>query len=120
MTHQNEIQICKLAAQAVLRDGHVTDAEMQLLDRLIAHFGMTPEERRDILARNIDDDVIAMARGITDAESRREALVRLAEAVSVDGQVARSERSLLAKCAQAMEISEETLREITQGKVDWT
>lgn len=119
MTHEDQIRICKLAAYAILRDGYITDAEMQLIDRLIAHFGMTPDERKEILARNIDDDATILAQEITSYTARQEALVHLAEAVSVDGHVTRSERSLLLKCAQVMEISEETLREITAHTIHW-
>ena len=70
MTHEDEIRICKLAAHAILRDGCITDTEMQSIDRLITHFGMTPEERRDILARNIDDDATVLAREIERASCR--------------------------------------------------
>lgn len=119
MTHEDEIRICKLAAHAILRDGHITDAEMQLIDRFIAHFGMNPAERRDILARNIDEDVAAMAAEISSDEARRETLMRLAEAVSVDGHVAHSERSIILKCAHVMGIDDKTLFEITAGKIKW-
>lgn len=120
MTHDEEIRICKMAAQTILRDGRITDAEMQLIDRLISGFGMTPEERRDILARNIDDDITVMARSFSESPARKEALLRMCEAVAVDGKVTPSERSLLLKCAAAMNVPEETLREWTAGCIDWT
>ncbi len=112
MKREDQIQVCKLVAQAIFIDGQLTDNEMQMLDKLLAHFEITKEEKKDILARNIDDDVAAMAALIEGDDAKKEALVQLAQAISVDGSISRSERGLLVRCAEAMGFSTETMREI--------
>jgi len=112
MTREEQIQVCKLVAQAIFIDGLLTDNEMQMFDRLLAHFEITPAEKKIIVTRNLEDDVGAMAREIQGEEARAEALVHLAKAITVDGHTTTSEREILTRCAAAMEITPERLREL--------
>jgi len=117
MTREDQILVCKLVAQAIFIDGQLTDNEMQLFDRLLTHFEITPAEKKIIVARNLEDDVTAMAAAIQSDEARHEALVQLAQAISADGHTTGSERDILGKCAKAMGFSEEKMKEIVSPHV---
>jgi len=117
MTREDQIQVCKLVAQAIFIDGQLTDNEMQMFDRLLAHFGITPAEKKLIVARNLEDDVAAMAREIRSEEARHEALVQLAQAITADGHTTTSEREILVRCAGAMDIPPEKLRELVAAHI---
>jgi uncharacterized tellurite resistance protein B-like protein len=112
MTREDQIQVCKLVAQAIFIDGQLTDNEMQLFDRLLKHFEITPAEKKIIVARNVEDDVAAMAQAIQGEDGKTEALIQLAQAISADGRTTGSERDILQKCARAMGVSDEKLREL--------
>ena len=112
MTREDQILVCKLVAQAIFIDGQLTDNEMQLFDRLLKHFEITPAEKKIIVARNLEDDVAAIAGAIQSEEARNEALLQLAQAILADGQATGSERDILHKCAKAMGFSDEKVQEV--------
>ncbi|PKN46586.1 MAG: hypothetical protein CVU59_05650 [Deltaproteobacteria bacterium HGW-Deltaproteobacteria-17] len=112
MTREDQIQVCKLVAQAIFIDGQLTDNEMQMFDRLLTHFEITPAEKKIIVARNLDDDVRAMAQAIQGEDGKTEALVQLAQAITADGHTTGSERDILHRCADAMGIPPDRLKEI--------
>jgi len=120
MTRDDQILVCKLVAQAIFIDGQLTDHEMELFDRLLSQFEITPAEKKLIVARNIEDDVAAMAAAIQSEDARHEALVQLARAISADGHTTGSERDILGKCARAMGFSEEKINEIVSANVSGT
>ncbi len=117
MTREEQIQVCKLVAQAIFIDGLLTDNEMQMFDRLLAHFQITPAEKKLIVTRNLEDDVGEIAREIKDEAARAEALVQLAQAITVDGHTTTSEREILSRCAAAMDVTPERLRELVAAHI---
>jgi uncharacterized tellurite resistance protein B-like protein len=106
MEMSERVQICKVVAQAILADGQLTDAEHELLTRLMDRYGLDGEQRKDVLARNIGDDPAALAEGIAGFETKNELLVELALAVAADGELRTSERQLLSSVAAAIGVGE--------------
>lgn len=117
MEKADKLQICKVVAQAILADVQITDAERDLLDKLMDRFELDPGERRDVLNRNLDDDAAEMAKGIQDADSKNQLLVELALAVAVDGSISAPERALLDKVAEALGVTAEDLDLMIQAAI---
>jgi uncharacterized tellurite resistance protein B-like protein len=109
MELNDQIQICKVVARAVLADGQLTDTELAFLKTLMDKYGLDDEQRKDVMNRNIDDDVAEMAEQVTAFESKNELLAELAQAVAVDGEISSSEKTLLADVAQALGIDQAEL-----------
>jgi uncharacterized tellurite resistance protein B-like protein len=107
---KNRLEICKITAQAVLADGCITDAEREFLDKLMTRYGIAPADRKEILNRNIGDDVTELLNGLADdEEAKNDLLVELALAVAVDGTISSSERALVGRVASVLHVSEEDL-----------
>jgi len=104
METNDKIQICKVVARAVLADAQLTDTELAFLNRLMDKYELDTAQRKEVMARNIDDDVSEMAEHITEFESKNELLAELAQAVAVDGELSSSEKQLLADVAVALGI----------------
>jgi len=102
METADEIRICKVVAQAILADGQLTDEERTFLAKLMDRYGLDEEQRKDVMARNIDDDPAALAEGISEFDTVNELLVELAMAVAADGEITGSERDLLESVAGAL------------------
>lgn len=109
MELKDKIQICKIVAQAILADTHITDSERELLEKLMDRYGLDAEQKKDVLARNLDDDASVFAADISSLESKSELLVELAMAVAVDGEIAPQERVLLERVAEVLDISKAEL-----------
>jgi uncharacterized tellurite resistance protein B-like protein len=114
MDLEDKIQICKVVARAVLADGQLTDTELSFLDRLMGKYGLDDEQRKDVMARNIDDDVVEMTEQISGLESKDALLSELAKAVAVDGEVSSSEKSLLSDVAQALGVEQDELDKLVE------
>jgi uncharacterized tellurite resistance protein B-like protein len=109
LTKKDQVQICKVVAQAILADGRLEDSERTLLDELMGRYGLDDAERKDVLSRNIGDDPAALAAGIEAPETKNALLVELAMAVSVDGALSHAERDLIDEVASAIGIDREEL-----------
>ncbi|HUT76600.1 MAG TPA: TerB family tellurite resistance protein [Polyangia bacterium] len=96
------VQICKVVAQAILADGQLTDAERELLTKLMDRYELDGEQRKEVLARNIGDDAAMLAEGISGFETKNELLVELAMAVAADGRLSPAERQLVSSVAAAI------------------
>ena len=109
MDMKNKVEICKIVAQAVLSDARITDSESEFLGKLMDRYEITAEVRKEILAQNIGDDLTELLGGLGDEEAKNELLVELALAVAVDGEISSSERKLMNRVAEALDISSEDL-----------
>jgi uncharacterized tellurite resistance protein B-like protein len=109
MEQKDKIQICKVVAQAILADAQITDSERELLEKLMDRYELDDDQRKEVLNRNLDDDAAAMASEISAEEPKNELLVELAMAVAVDGEIAKSERELLDRVAEALSIAKPDL-----------
>jgi tellurite resistance protein len=105
MDIKDRVQICKVVAQAILVDAQITDSERELLETLMNKYELSEDQKREVLARNIGDDPVAMVREINGVEPINELIVELALAVAVDGEVSSSEMALMAKIAQIFDIT---------------
>ncbi|MFA5718314.1 MAG: hypothetical protein GX146_04380 [Myxococcales bacterium] len=102
MQHEDRVKICSAVAQAILSDGQVTDDERAFIDNLMARWELTDAERKEVLRRNLDDDVEALVAGIEGFASRNALMVELVMAVAADGELSATERDLLMQVAQAL------------------
>ena len=109
MELNDKIQICKVVAQAILADGQLTDTESEFLADLMNRYELTDEQRKEIMARDIDDDPGALAKQVTDRESQNQLVVELAMAIASDGEFSSSEKQLLNKVAAAMKMDQADL-----------
>ncbi len=105
----DKVQICKVAAQAVLSDGRLTDEERGQIYRLMDRYELSEEQRADVLDRNIEDDVARLAAGLTEFDTKNELLVELAMAVAADGDISKPEQRLLESVADALEVDRDEL-----------
>jgi uncharacterized tellurite resistance protein B-like protein len=109
MEIDDKLQICKVVAQAILSDGQITDSEHAFIQKLMEKYALSPEQKKEVLARNIDDDVGSMAAEVSVFDSQNELLTELALAVVVDGKIAPAEKDLLKRVAAAMNLAEADL-----------
>jgi uncharacterized tellurite resistance protein B-like protein len=109
METKDKIQICKVVAQAILSDGQITDSEHEFIQKLMDKYALSPDDRKEVLARNIDDDAAGMAGEVTVFDSQNELLTELALTVVVDGEIAAAEKNLLKRVAKAMNVGEAEL-----------
>jgi uncharacterized tellurite resistance protein B-like protein len=109
MEIDDKLQICKVVAQAILSDGQITDSEHAFIQKLMEKYALSPEQKKEVLARNIDDDVGSMAAEVSVFDSQNELLTELALAVVVDGKIAPAEKDLLKRVAAAMNMAEADL-----------
>jgi uncharacterized tellurite resistance protein B-like protein len=112
LSRNDKVQICKVVAQAILADGRLEDSERALLGELMDRYELDAAERRDVMARNIDDDPTALAAGVEAADAKNALLVELAMAVSVDGGLAKAEHQLIAAVADAIGVPQSELDDL--------
>lgn len=109
MELKDKIQICKVVARAVLADAQLTDTELSFLNRLMDKYELDDAQRKDVMARNIDDDVVEMAEQISEFDSKNKLLTELAQVVAIDGEISSSEKQLLADVAAALGVDQAEL-----------
>ena len=112
LTKKDQVQICKVVAQAIVADGRLADGERAHLNELMDRYGLDDAERKDVMARNIDDDPAALAAGVEAPDAKNALIVELAMAVSVDGGLAKTERQLIAEVATALGVETAELDEL--------
>lgn len=94
---------CEIVAQLVIADGKVTDAERDLLIRLMDRFGFDAEDRAAVF-NSVDHGAPIFDRlAALDAEMRRMLLVELQAAAEVDGEVGPAEAQILDEVRSAIE-----------------
>ena len=107
LSRKDQVQICKVVAQAILADGRLNDEERALLNELMDRYGLDDAERRDVMARNIDDDPAALAAGIEALETKNALLVELAMAVAADGALSPAEKDLITSVAEVLGVPQD-------------
>jgi uncharacterized tellurite resistance protein B-like protein len=114
LTKKDQVQICKVVAQAILADAQLADSERALLNDLMDRYGLDAAERKDVMARNLGDDPAALAAGVEAADAKNALIVELAMAVSVDGGLAKTERQLIDEVATALGVDKAELDELVK------
>ena len=109
MEKQDQIQICKVIAQAIMADAQITDEEHEFLTKLMDRYELDDAQRKDVMNRNMDDDPAAMAKEIGAVESKDALLGELLSAIAADGKVAPQERSLLDTVGKAIGMTPEEI-----------
>ena len=117
MEMKTKVEICKIVAQAVLSDARITDSEYEFIGKLMDRYEIDEAAKKAILAQNIGDDLTALLREFSDEEARNELLVELALAVAVDGEISSSERALLGRVAEALQVTEADLNLMLQAAI---
>ena len=114
MEQKDKVQICKVVAQAILADGQLTDSEREFLDTLMNIYGLSGEEKNDVMARNIGDDPAELAAEITEYQSKNELMVELAKAIASDGELSSSEREFIKKIAEEIGVEESEIENLVE------
>jgi uncharacterized tellurite resistance protein B-like protein len=109
MVRIDKFEICKLVAQAILADAQITDSERDFLTKLMDRYELNEQERQEMVSRDIGEDPSDIVKMLASDEARNELLVELALAVAVDGEISSSERALLNRIAEIMDITQADL-----------
>jgi uncharacterized tellurite resistance protein B-like protein len=109
MDTTDKTEICKVVASAILADAQITDTEYDFLNKLMDGYGIQGDDRKAILARNIGEDLEASITKIKTDGSENELLVQLALAVAADGDISSSERQLLGRIADLLDVTDADL-----------
>jgi uncharacterized tellurite resistance protein B-like protein len=115
MDKNDQIQICKVIAQAIMADAQITDEEHEFLTRLMDRYELDEAQRKDVMNRNMDDDPAAMVKEIGGLESKDELLGELLSAIAVDGEVAPQEKALLQTVGKAIGMTPEELEMVLEN-----
>ena len=118
MEIRDKMVICKVVAQSVLSDAAVTDEERAFLDKLMDSYGLDAAQRKEVLHRNIGDDVSELARELGGQEARKTMLKELAGAVAADGVFAASEEELIARVGAALGVAPEEIERLIGDAVE--
>lgn len=118
MDMKNKIKICKIVAQAILADARITDSERSFLGKLMDRYELSEQARNEILTRNIGEDLTDLLESLEDDDARNDLLVELALAVAVDGEISSSERALLGRVAEVLQVSDDDLNLMLEAAVN--
>jgi uncharacterized tellurite resistance protein B-like protein len=103
-------KIVRLIEAVVAADGVVSDDEREFLQRVMARFGISDQDRADHIVASAPGAATATLRALApDVQVRVMAL--LVEAAVVDGHVAPEERALLLASAATLGIEAQALEE---------
>jgi len=109
-------RVCQLIAGIVIADDDLDPAEEAFIDRLIARFGLS-EEDRDALFPIVDADEAAGAMKTLPAAVCTETLELLIQAAVADGKVVDVERDYLGAVAKALDVADEDLEKRIAAKL---
>jgi uncharacterized tellurite resistance protein B-like protein len=96
--------VCRLIAGIVVSDDDLDATEDAFVDRMLAKFGLPPEEREAIFPI-LDRSEAADAIRALSPDVQKEALGLLLEAAAADGKIAKEEREYLAAVADELHIA---------------
>lgn len=99
MNKSDQLMTCKVVAQAILVDGHLTDEELTLLNNLMDQYGLSDEERKEVRARNLDDSVASLLEGFSSVTEITALITEIATVVASDGDIAPREHEFLSSLA---------------------
>jgi uncharacterized tellurite resistance protein B-like protein len=107
---EQRLKVVELIEAVIAADGAVTDAERELLRRVIDRFGLSAEERADRLVPSDLGRATTTLRGL-DSDLQTRVMALLVEAAVVDGHVAPEEHALLLASAATLGIEASALEE---------
>jgi uncharacterized tellurite resistance protein B-like protein len=97
MSPEDRKRFVQIVGQVLIADGILGDAEREHLDRVMDELGMPDAERKEALKGiDLDSDVAERVAALS-PEARGQLVGAVERAVSVDGDVPKSEAYLLAK-----------------------
>jgi uncharacterized tellurite resistance protein B-like protein len=95
MSPEDRKRFVQIVGQVLIADGILGDAEREHLDRVMDELGMADTERKEALKGiDLDSDVAERVAGLS-AEAKGQLVAAVERAVSVDGDVPKSEAQLL-------------------------
>jgi len=97
----NRVLRCKIIAHMLIADGMMTADEKAFLRDCMDSLELTDEERDRVLAIDPDEDVVAEARALPEAE-RREVVELLVRAALADGKLSPYELQLVKDVTAAL------------------
>ena len=103
-------KVCQLVAGIVITDEDLDPREEAFVDRMLARFGLT-EDQRDVIFPLVDGAEAAETIAQMPRAVQEEAFGLLLEAAAADGKVVDEEREYLSAVARAMSISDAELEE---------
>ncbi|MBN2724909.1 MAG: TerB family tellurite resistance protein [Deltaproteobacteria bacterium] len=112
MEKKEKLAICKVVCQAILIDGFLTDKERAYLDGVMDKYQLDPDDKKEVMRRNIDDDVTELASDIESDEAKKLVIIEMARAISSDGDLAKSERRLITKVSKKLGFNQEQFENI--------
>jgi uncharacterized tellurite resistance protein B-like protein len=112
MDLNDKIQICSVVCQAILIDAQLTDSEREYLEQLMDRYELSADDRKSVMRRNMDDDVVAMANKIVSTKGKELVLKEVAAVVKIDGDLASVENRLMKKVAQGVGFSENEVKKL--------
>lgn len=97
MSPEDRKRFVQIVGQALIADGILGDAEREHLDRLMDELGMADAERKEALKGiDLDSDLAERVSALS-PEARGQLVAAVERAISVDGEVPKSEAYLLEK-----------------------
>ena len=115
MQRSDKVNICKLVAYTVLSDLKLTPDESDILERLMSHFELTPDERRAAFQVFPNDNPVDYVKDIEDEDSKTVALKSLAMAVGADSEIADEEREIATSVGTALGFGEAKIASILKA-----
>ncbi len=116
MDQEQARRVCQLIAGIVIADDDLDPAEEAFIDRLIARFGLTDEDR-DALFPIVAADEAAEAMKTLPKDVSAETLELLIQAALADGKVVDVEREFLGAVAKALDVPEADLEKRIAAKL---
>jgi hypothetical protein len=118
MEKKEKQQICSIVCQAILIDSTLTDQEENYLIQLMDRFELNDEERKQVRKRNIDDDVVEMAKSIESDDAKKILVEEVYKVIAVDGHRSNVENRLLQNLAVSFDYSKSDVEEIIQNMLE--
>lgn len=103
MDQETSRTVCRLIAGIVVSDDDLDATEDAFVDRMLARFGLPPEERGAIFPILDRSEAAEAIRGLS-ADVQKEALALLVEAAAADGKIAKEEREYLVAVADELRV----------------
>jgi uncharacterized tellurite resistance protein B-like protein len=92
---------CLLVSKVLVADGRMTDEEREFLDDVMKHFGLSDDERRNVIDLEGWDEAEKIAKGLS-MDQKRELVSKLVDAASADGKLGPLEMQTVKEISKAL------------------